>query len=135
MKTEEISAKEEMIAVDEKELDTAKREADVVSSGVYIHTFSRPFVFEGKTVGELYFDFDSLTAKDSLSIEAEMAAIGKAVIMPEISGEYLLRMAVRACTTLVEGRRLGVDAFECMPLSDYNRIRGRARSFLLHSGL
>ncbi len=123
---------------DDKELEIATKEAEqdyLGTTGVYTHHFNRPFTIDGETIEELVFDFESLTGADSLAIENELAVIGKAVIVPEIAGEYLIRMAVRACTTKVNGKRLGVDAFKKLPLGDYNRIRGKARSFLLRSGL
>ena len=120
--------------IDPEEVEVADAEA-VTSPDTYLHTFSKPFSYEGNTYKELFFDWGSLTAEDSLAIENECAAIGKTVLVPEISGEYMIRMAVRACVTVIDGRRLGVDAFKKMPLGDYNRIRGRARSFLLRSGL
>ena len=67
---------------------------------------------------------------DGLAIENEMQQLGKAVIVPTFSGEYLIRMAAKACTIPI-----GADAFENMSLSDYNKIRSAARSFLLNSEL
>lgn len=117
------------------EISEALRDAESVTSA-YKHELSAPFTFEGETFRELTFDFAKLTAADSLAIENEMAALNKSVLVPEFSGEYLLRMAVRACTvTRSDGRRLGIDAFRALPLADYVRIRGRARSFLLRAGL
>ena len=121
-------------AVDPAEFAVAEAEAKE-STGTYTHTFSRPFLVDGTPVEELTFDWAGLTAEDSLAIENELQMMGKAVIALEFSGEYLLRMAVRACTTTVNGRRVGIDAFRRMPIADYNRIRGRARSFLLRLGL
>ena len=122
-------------AVDQQELDAAETAA-VISNDTYTHTFAKPFTFEGETFETLTFDWDKLTAADGLAIENELASLGRAVITPEFSGEYLIRMAARACTTLrADGkRRLGVDAYRTMSLADYSRIRSRARSFLLHAG-
>lgn len=121
-------------AVAGDELEQAQKEA-AASTDIYTHRLRRPFTFEGNTFTELVFDWGSLTANDSLAIESEIEAKGKAVVVPEMSGEYLIRMAARACTTTGEnGRRLGVDAFQKLPMGDFNRIRGRARSFLLRWG-
>lgn len=95
----------------------------------YKHIFARPFTYEGKTYKELVFDWGSLTGEDSLAIENEMSSLGKPLIAPEFSGEYLIRMAARACN-----ERIGSDALAAMPLVDYNKIRNMARSFLLRSG-
>ena len=75
------------------------------------------------------FDFNKLTGQDSLSIENELQALGKPVIVAEMSGEYLIRMAARACSV-----KISADDLAAMPLGDYNKIRSRARSFLLRSG-
>ena len=121
--------------VDSTEFDEAMIAAQNSEADFRIE-LSAPFTFEGETVTELEFAFGKLTGADSLAIEGELAALNKATLVPEFSGEYLLRMAVRACTTKrADGRRYGVDAFRAMPLADYIRIRGRARSFLLNAGL
>jgi hypothetical protein len=59
-----------------------------------------------------------------------MQAMGKALVVPTFSGEYLIRMAAKACT-----EPIGADAFEIMSIADYNKIRSAARSFLLRSEL
>lgn len=115
--------------VDEKELVVAKEEA-LEAEFVYIHKFKKPFEYEGKSYEELVFDWGNLTGRDGLAIEHELQQIGKPVIVPTFSGEYLIRMAARACEA-----PLGADAFEDMSLSDYNKIRSSARSFLLQSEL
>lgn len=123
------------ITIDPAAFSAAEQEAAAVKDniGVYTHTFKTPFTCvvgtEQKTFDELTFDFTKLTAKDSLAIENELIAIGKPVIVAEMSGEYLLRMASRACT-----EKIGVDELASMPLAAYNKIRNRARSFLLRSG-
>ncbi len=117
--------------IDAGEFSVAEQEAakeDVQDIYTYVHQLRRPFEYEGKTYETLTFDWGSLTGDDSLAIEAEMQAMGKPVIVPTFSGEYLIRMAARACTP-----RLGSDVLGKMPISEYNRIRSKARSFLLLS--
>ena len=123
--------------VDPAELSVAEEEA-IDSENTYTHKFSEPFEVEGVTITELFFDWKSLKARDSLDIEAELQAQGKPVIVPEFSGEYLIRMAAHACKTKITEsngleRRISSDAFLDLPLVDYNRIRSKARSFLLKS--
>ncbi len=123
------------VTIDPKEYKAAIRDATrSVDFSTYTHHFKRPFQFvsgtEERTVEELTFDFGRLTGRDSLCIEAELQALGKPVVVAEMSGEYLIRMAARACT-----EKIGTDSLANMPLSDFNRIRSRARSFLLHSEL
>lgn len=112
-----------------QELAAAEQEAET-SVSTFVHIFPMPFTYEGKTYEQLTFDWGKLTGNDALAIENEMQALGKPVIVPTFSGEYLVRMAARACTT-----RIGQDVIRAMPISDYNRIRGAARSFLLKSEL
>lgn len=113
--------------VNEKELEAAQNEARE-SKNVYVHEFSKPFTYEGKTYDKLTFEWDSLTGNDYLAIEGEMAAIGKVVITPEFSGEFIVRMAAKACTS-----KIGSDVLGAIPFKDFNKIRGKARSFLLSS--
>ncbi|MBR3767526.1 MAG: phage tail assembly protein [Clostridia bacterium] len=115
--------------INNDEIIIAEKEA-AESTGIYTHNFSKPFTFEGKTYKELSFDFDGLTGADSLAIESELSSLGKVVITPEFSGEYLIRLAVRACS-----EKVGADVFTAMPLRDYNKIRGKARSFLMNAAL
>ena len=112
------------------EQEAASHKNDI---GVYTHIFKKPFTClvgtEEKTFEQLDFDFNKLTGQDSLSIENELQALGKPVIVAEMSGEYLLRRAARACSV-----KISADDLAAMPLGDYNKIRSRARSFLLRSG-
>ncbi|MCF8017841.1 MAG: phage tail assembly protein [Vallitaleaceae bacterium] len=121
--------KKEKVIVDADEFAVAEKEAEN-SEYTYIHKFKKPFVYQGKTYNQLTFEWDKLTGKDGLTIENEMQQVGKAVIVPTFSGEYLIRLAARACTEPIAS-----DAFELMKIADYNKIRSAARSFLLKSEL
>ena len=134
MTNETINETELMPKVDEQEYQAAMEEAQD-SVTVYTHEFPAPYTYEGESFNFLTFDFGQLTAEDSLKVEAEMSALGQPVMVLEFSGEYLLRMAMRACThRKADGSKLGIDAFKSMPLSSYVKIRGKARSFLLRAG-
>ncbi len=115
--------------INDKEMQAAEQEAKTAST-TYVHKLATPFTFEGKTYDSLTFNWGALTGNDSLAIEAEIAAMGKALITPEFSGEYLVRMASRACTEPV-----GCDVIAALPICDFNRIRSKARSFLLNTAL
>ncbi len=118
--------KKDNFVIDEKEFEVAQEEARK-STGLYVHKFKKPFEYMGKTYNELIFDWDSLTGRDSLDIEAEIeTTTGRAVIVPAFAGEYLIRMAAKACT-----EPIGHDAIEFMSLVDYNKIKSQARSFLM----
>ena len=132
-KAEETTEKD-TVTVDKDEFNKAMEEAKN-SSDVYTHTFRTPFEFDGEQLEELTFDFGSLTAADSLAIENELAALHKATLVPEFSGEFMIRMAARACTYRGKnGRRLGEDSIRAMRIKDWHSIRSKARSFLIWSG-
>ena len=38
--------------------------------GTYTHRLKKPFTFDGKTVEEMHFDFDSLTGADTIASSA-----------------------------------------------------------------
>ena len=101
---------------------------DEVPFGVYTHILKRPLTFEGKTYEELTFDFGKLTGKDSVSIENEILRLGKPLVSSELSSEFLVRMAAKACTLPI-----GIDLLEALPLPEFNRIKNRARTFLMMS--
>ena len=111
-------------------LEAIQKEAVATKLSSYTHAFDAPFTYEGKTYNTLTFDFSKLSGDDDIAIEDELQAMGKPVVVAEMSGEYQIRLAARACT-----EKLGVDAFTAMPLRDFRRIRNRARSFLLSAGI
>ena len=122
-------------AVDHDEFAAAEEQARI-SESAFTVKLKKPFTYEGQTFSEL----TSLTGDDALAIEDELQAIGKPTISPTFSGQFLIRMAARACTaTIVDGsgrpRRLGDDALRALPISEFNRVRSKARSFLLASEL
>ena len=96
--------------------------------GTYTHVLNKPFTYEGKTYEELVFEWGKLTGRDSLSIENEVLRLGRPFISPEFSAEYLVRMAAKACTLPI-----GIDLLEALPLVEFNKIKSKARSFLLMS--
>jgi len=120
----------DIFELDEKEVSLAEAQAAEVDADVYVHHFAKPFRYEGKTYDDMVFDFGALTGADGLSVEAELQAMGKALIVRELSGEYCARIAARACDA-----KIGVDTLRAMPLRDMNRILNQARSFLIRSEL
>ena len=121
--------------INEQELEIAEQAAKKEDANCYTFAFSTPFEFEGESYDKLSFDFGALTAADSLAIEAELTAIGTPAIVPEFSGDYLIRMAMRACTDRTsKNLKIGIDTFMALPMAAYVKIRGKARSFLLRAG-
>lgn len=95
----------------------------------YVHTFTKPIKYEDREYSSLTFDWGKLTGGDALQIENELQSLGIMFVSPEFSGEYLIRMATRACN-----EKIGNDIFTTMPLYDFITIRNKARSFLLRQG-
>lgn len=123
-------------AAEEIEEKAKEAEAAGVDFSTYTHHFKKPFTYAGRTYDELTFDWESLTGRDSLAIEEELSLKGKTLVLPAYTGEYLVGMAVRACTERNEGKHaVGKDVMYAMPLGDFQKICGRARNFLLRSGL
>lgn len=125
MDKKNLTIVDEAAVVDDKELALAKEDAKNAED-VFSHTFKKPLSYNGVEYKVLTFDFESLTGKDTLQIESELARKGQTVIVPEFNGAYLAAMASKACTD-----EIGVDAFDHMSLRDFNAIRGAARRFLL----
>ncbi|NBK80146.1 hypothetical protein D5272_16590 [bacterium D16-76] len=87
--------------------------------GTYTHRLKKPFTFDGKTVEEMHFDFDSLTGADTLAISAEMNRRFKNLVLPHLSWEFMTLMAVRACTDRDEK---GIRLVNEKLMSEYNDV-------------
>jgi len=105
-----------------------KKNAEEIVLDTFEIELKKPVEYNGKTYNKLSFDFGKLTGEDGLNIENELQALGKFAMVPAFSGEYLIRMAAKACS-----EPIGSDIFTKLSLSDYNRVRSAARSFLLKS--
>ena len=120
----------EKYVTEKTELDKVIEDAESAgeSAGTYVHQLHRPFKWEGKEYNELAFNFESLTGRDLMAIEREINMTAQVVMSPAMSGEFLIRMAARACG-------LGIDAIQAMPIADAAAIRAKARTFLLRAEL
>lgn len=113
--------------LNEKELDAAEAAA-VNAPGVYTLTLKKPVTWEDITADKLVFDFDSLTGADSLAVEEELALYNKPLVVREFNGDYLIRLACRACTT-----KVSVGFLLALPIREANRLIGAMRSFLIRT--
>lgn len=116
---------EEIKAVD----DAAEKikNDETTPDGVWKCKLSKPITYDGVEYSELTFNFGKLTGDDALNIEDELLAKGKPVFMNETANaRYLIAMAARACEQYISA-----DAFKLMSLVDFNRIKNKARLFLL----
>ena len=125
----ETTTKDEMEQVSQVEA-ALKNQPD---PGAYTHKLEKPFAFDGKTVKEMHFDFDSLTGADTLAISAEMNRRFKNLVLPHLSWAFMTLMAVRACTDRDEKgiRLVNEKLLLALPMRDYNTIIGKVRDFLL----
>ncbi len=116
---------EENKAVDDA---AGKIRNDVMTpDGVWKCELSKPITHNGIEYSELTFNFGKLTGADAVNIEDELSAKGKPVFMNEAANSsYLILMAARACE-----EHISSDAFKRMSIVDFNRIKNKARLFLL----
>lgn len=113
--------------INAEELKQAEEEAKD-AKGMFVMRFKKPISYNGKEYSELAFDFESLTGRDSLDVEKELTRSGTQIVVPAFNGEYLVRIAARACTT-----RVGYDVVYNMSIIDYNKLRSAVRNFLMRS--
>jgi hypothetical protein len=92
--------------------------------GVYVHKFSEPVEYEGKTYETMTFAFNKLKGRDLISVETEQLADGKMVLAQEISLDSQCKIAAKAAG-------IGYDLLENLPVPEFSRITQKARSFLL----
>ena len=97
-------------------------------ASVFTYEFRKPIAYENRSITKLSFDWETLTGRDALNIENELQALGKMVLEPAFSGDYIVRMAARASEPSVD-----LDFFNYVSLRDLNKIRSAARTFLLKS--
>lgn len=114
--------------VKDDELDAAMAEAKDAEGG-YTHKFKKPFLWQGKEYTTMHFDFEGLTGGNMTAIEKELAITeGVTVIAPTMSGPFLMAMAAKAAG-------IGYDMMMAMPIFDANKIRAKARNFLMSAEL
>lgn len=111
-----------------EEISAAKEQAKADGIDAFTLKLKKPFVWEGTEYTELDFDWSELTGEDYLNIETEVNAEGYAVITPEFSTMFIVYMAIRGCK-----QPIGTDAVKKLPIAAFNRIRSRARSFLINT--
>lgn len=96
-----------------------------------VYRLKKSVMYNGSEITELSFDFEKLTGADALNIEEQLAAKGKLPYAGAVNdANYLILMAAKACTTPV-----GADFFNRISIVDFERIKSRARFFLLRPSL
>ena len=122
IKKAEVTEEEDVEKLVEDELnDMTNTSADNV-----FH-LKKPVLYNGEEISELSFDFDKLTGADALNIEEQLASRGKTAYAGAINdANYLILMAAKACT-----KPVGMDFFNRVSIVDFERIKNRARFFLM----
>lgn len=115
------------MATESKNITPVPEVATEESNGAVTMTLRKPLDYNGHIYTELHFDFDGLTGRDSMEVEAEMIQRKKgAVVVGALNNDYIIGIAAKACK-----EPIGSDAFMAMSLKDYNRIKEATRNFLL----
>ncbi len=105
-----------------KELDKFAKSANDISQ--HKIKLKKPVTYMDVEYTELEFDFDKLTGADSESIIREISAFGKTVLIPAMSSDYLMRVAMKACSAPVD-----ISFFSLLSIRDYERIKTLTRNF------
>ncbi len=109
------------------EMETEMAKAEKTTSQNYTHKFQKAVEIEGKKYEKITFYFDRLTGNDIEAIEAELQDENKYVLTPETSSTFQSALAARAAG-------IGSDDIRRLPLSDYMKIKNKARDFLIATG-
>lgn len=89
-------------------------------------TFKKPFVFEGETYTELNLSgLEELTGADLSKVDRIMRKKNSGDLVPEMSLDYALALAVRATGKPIE-------FFRALPMNECRRVGSKVRSFLFN---
>lgn len=116
--------------------DSEKRIDEIVneytnSDDIWVCKLKKPIKYEENEYESLTFNFDKLSGYDGIEIEDELMLKGKPVFMNETANvRYLMQMALLACE-----ERIDLDTLKKLSLSDFNRIKNKARLFLLNAAV
>lgn len=126
--TKDIKANTEATEEDDIEKLVENELSDMTNTSAdNVYRLKKPILYNGEEVSEFSFDFDKLTGADALNIEEQLASCGKTIYAGAINdANYLILMAAKACT-----KPLGVDFFKRIGIADFERIKNRARFFLM----
>lgn len=98
----------------------------VSDNTTYVHTFKKPFEWEGKTYRSLTFHFGDMTGKDVLAITQELRARGIVLATRTFDLDYQYRYAVQCCE-----EPIGSDLLLALPVKDFDAICRAAQRFLV----
>lgn len=91
-------------------------------------TFSTPYTFEGNEYTKLNLSgLLNLTAMDMLSIDRELLRGGSTSVLPEVSLEYVIKLAAKAT-------KKPIEFFEQLPMQDTIKLKMKVVSFLFGRG-
>ena len=91
----------------------------------YIYKLREPITYNGKTYEEISLNFMALKGKDMIAIEDDMDELGKNILSPELSSEFIGRLAAKASGVPFE-------ALMELPYREFTNIKGHTRNFMLY---
>lgn len=99
----------------------------------YTYKFKEPFNYKGHSIESLTFDWTTLTGEDCLAIEKACMRKGTTVVEPAYTSDYLVGMAVRACTDRdAEGKKILTEKMmNAFSMGTFHAICNAARNFLV----
>lgn len=103
----------------------------------YTHEFDQPFTYNGNTVEKLTFHWYTLTGRDSIAIERELAADSGGRGAQNYSREHMALIAVHACSERGSNdiRIVNKDFMNALPIVDFEEITAMGRLFFRLWGL
>lgn len=113
-----------MDAAIKKETEEKVEVIDVLTEDDRVVRLEKPFEWEGTTYTSFILDFDKLKGNDFIKIEHEMNMDNEWTLSPESSASFCIRLAAKAAN-------VNVAVFFNLPLKEFNKIKNKARNFLL----
>lgn len=111
----------------EKDIEQVESDAAKNSKTAFSLKLSKPLELRNGSVSILNFNFENLTGDDFIKIETEIAdTLGRMIISPEYSSDFLIRTAARACE-----QKVGIEDLKAISIKDFNILRRKCRSFFL----
>lgn len=131
-----------METIKKEAAEAARVEDEVKAAGLDFSSYTRKFRYPvsicGVEVRELTFEYGTLTGRDHIDAERDCLRGGRNCIPdPKYDGDFLAKIAVKACTLRdADGfHPLDAAALESLPIADYEAIRTSARNFFIVSSL
>jgi len=98
-------------------------EQDGDAENKYVVTFTKPFVFEGKTYEKIDLcGLEDLAARDMIAVNKIIERGGTTNILPELSLEY-------ACLISGKATKMPVEFFQSLPPKEAMKVKNKVSGF------